>query len=108
MATIKVKQIKSKIGAPKAAMAAIKPMCELQTELSKELGTDVKREYCHEVNDEDLRQTVVADGKGKGRIVGAAVDECAVHKIPVDEERSLPGICCDYFIKLRGKCIWMD
>ena len=44
------------IGALKAAMAAIKPMCELQTELSKELGTDVKREYCHEVNDEDLRQ----------------------------------------------------
>ena len=43
------------IGALKAAMAAIKPMCELQTELSKELGTDVKREYCHEVNDEDLR-----------------------------------------------------
>ena len=44
------------IGALKAAMAAIKPMCERQTELSKELGTDVKREYCHEVNDEDLRQ----------------------------------------------------
>ena len=44
------------IGALKAAMAAIKPMCELQTELSKELGTDVKREYCHEVNDEELRQ----------------------------------------------------
>ena len=44
------------IGALKAAMAAIKPMCELQTELSKELGTDVKREYCHEMNDEDLRQ----------------------------------------------------
>ena len=44
------------LGALKAAMAAIKPMCELQTELSKELGTDVKREYCHEVNDEDLRQ----------------------------------------------------
>ena len=34
---------------------AIKPMCQLQKELSKELGTDVKREYCHEVNDEDLR-----------------------------------------------------
>ena len=40
----------------KAAHAAIKPMCDLQTELSKELGTDVKREYCHEVNDEDLRK----------------------------------------------------
>ena len=44
------------IGALKAAMAAIKPMCEMQLELSKELGKDVKREYCHEVNDEDLRE----------------------------------------------------
>ncbi|MCH5310863.1 MAG: polyribonucleotide nucleotidyltransferase [Prevotella sp.] len=44
------------IGALKAAMAAIKPMCELQVELSKELGTDVKREYDHEVNDEELRE----------------------------------------------------
>ena len=43
------------IGALKAAMDAIKPMCELQTELSKELGKDVKREYDHEVNDEELR-----------------------------------------------------
>ena len=46
------------LGALKAAMAAIKPMCELQTELSKELGKDVKREYDHEVNDEDLRQQI--------------------------------------------------
>ena len=44
------------LGALKAAMAAIKPMCELQAELSKELGKDVKREYDHEVNDEELRE----------------------------------------------------
>ncbi|MDE6647270.1 MAG: polyribonucleotide nucleotidyltransferase, partial [Prevotella sp.] len=44
------------IGALKAAMSAIKPMCELQAELSKELGKDVKREYDHEVNDEELRE----------------------------------------------------
>ena len=44
------------LGALKAAMDAIKPMCELQTELSKELGKDVKREYDHEVNDEELRE----------------------------------------------------
>ena len=44
------------LGALKAAMDAIKPMCELQTELSKELGKDVKREYNHEVNDEALRE----------------------------------------------------
>ena len=46
------------LGALKAAHEAIKPMCRLQKELSKELGTDVKREYCHEVNDEDLREQV--------------------------------------------------
>ncbi len=42
----------------KCAHAAIKPMCRLQKELAKELGTDVKREYCHEVNDEELREAV--------------------------------------------------
>ncbi len=46
------------LGALKAAHEAIKPMCRLQMELAKELGTDVKREYCHEVNDEDLRKQV--------------------------------------------------
>lgn len=46
------------LGALKAAHEAIKPMCQLQKELMKELGTDVKREYCHEVNDEELRQQV--------------------------------------------------
>ena len=46
------------IGALKAAHEAIKPMCVLQEELSKELGTDVKREYCDETNDEELRQQV--------------------------------------------------
>jgi polyribonucleotide nucleotidyltransferase len=44
------------LGALKAAMDAIKPMCELQLELSKELGKDVKREYDHEINDEALRE----------------------------------------------------
>ena len=42
----------------KVAHEAIKPMCRLQKELAKELGTDVKRVYCHEVNDEELRQQV--------------------------------------------------
>ena len=46
------------LAALKAAHAAIKPMCRLQKELSKELGKDVKREYCHEVNDEELRLSV--------------------------------------------------
>ena len=49
------------LGALKAAMEAIKPMCELQAELSKELGTDVKREYDHEVNDEELREQMAKE-----------------------------------------------
>ncbi len=44
------------LGALKAAQEAIRPMCIMQEELSKELGTDVKRVYCHEVNDEELRE----------------------------------------------------
>ncbi len=46
------------IAALKAAHEAIKPMCALQEELMKELGTDVKREYDDETNDEELRQQV--------------------------------------------------
>ena len=46
------------IGALKAAHEAIKPMCALQDELAKELGTDKKREYDDEVNDEELRQQI--------------------------------------------------
>ena len=48
------------LAALKAAHEAIKPMCQLQKELAKELGTDVKREYCHEVNDDELREAVKA------------------------------------------------
>ena len=46
------------IAALKVAHEAIKPMCELQNELAKELGTDTKREYDDEQNDEDLRQQI--------------------------------------------------
>ncbi len=46
------------LAALKAAHEAIKPMCQLQKELAKDLGTDVKREYCHEVNDDELREAV--------------------------------------------------
>ena len=49
------------IGALKAAADAIKPMCELQYELAKEKGTDVKREYDHEINDEELREQIKSE-----------------------------------------------
>ena len=49
------------IGALKVAAEAIKPMCELQYELAKEKGTDVKREYDHEINDEELRVQIKSE-----------------------------------------------
>ena len=44
----------------KFAHAEIKKHCQAQMELSKELGKDVKR-YCHETNDEALREKVIAE-----------------------------------------------
>ena len=49
------------LDALKAAHAAIKPMCAMQNELMKELGTDTKREYCHEVNDDELKEQVAKE-----------------------------------------------
>ena len=46
------------LGAMKAAHEAIKPMCKAQMELMEEVGKTVKRTYCHEDNDEELRQAV--------------------------------------------------
>jgi polyribonucleotide nucleotidyltransferase len=45
------------LAALKAAHEAIKVQCKAQMELAEELHI-VKREYCHEVNDEDLRKDV--------------------------------------------------
>ncbi len=45
------------LDALRTAHEAIKTQCEAQMALAQELGI-VKREYCHEVNDEDLRKDV--------------------------------------------------
>ena len=42
----------------KAAHEAIKIQCKAQMEFAEEVGSTVKREYCHEVNDEELRAKV--------------------------------------------------
>ena len=44
----------------KTAHEAIKEQCKAVMELEKEAGATIKREYCHEVNDEDLRADVHA------------------------------------------------
>ncbi|NCC10906.1 MAG: polyribonucleotide nucleotidyltransferase [Bacteroidia bacterium] len=46
--------------AMKVAHEAIKVHCKVQMELTEAVGKTTKREYCHEVNDEELRQAVHA------------------------------------------------
>ena len=46
------------LNAMKAAHEAIKVQCLAQKELAEAVGSTVKREYCHEVNDEELRKAV--------------------------------------------------
>ncbi len=46
------------LAALRAAHDAIKVQCKAQMELAEEVGSTVKREYCHETNDEDLRKDV--------------------------------------------------
>ena len=46
------------LDALKTAHEAIKVQCKAQMELAEEVGSTTKREYCHEVNDEDLRKQV--------------------------------------------------
>ena len=49
------------LDAIKFAHEEIKKHCAVQIELMKELGKDVKRTYCHETNDEELRQLVIKE-----------------------------------------------
>ena len=46
------------LAALRAAHDAIKIQCKAQMELAEEVGSTVKREYCHETNDEELRKDV--------------------------------------------------
>ena len=44
----------------RVAHEAIKPQCQAQIEMMQAYGKTVKREYCHEINDEELQQRVHA------------------------------------------------
>ena len=46
------------LNALKCAHDAIKVHCKAQMEFAEEVGSTVKREYCHEINDEELRKDV--------------------------------------------------
>jgi len=61
----------------KLAHTTIKVHCKAQMELTEEVGKTVKREYCHETNDEELREKVRKDTYDK---VYAAARLCNADK----------------------------
>lgn len=78
--------------AMKVAHDAIRVQCQAQIELMEELGKTVKREYCHEVNDEDLKEHVWKATYDK-------VYEVAKSANPNKHERSDNfGAICDEYI----------
>lgn len=61
--------------AMKVAHEAIKIHCKAQMELAEMVGKTEKRTYCHEVNDEELKQAVHAACYDKAYAVAAAGDK---------------------------------
>ena len=60
------------LAALRAAHDAIKVQCKAQMELAEEVGSTVKREYCHEVNDDELRADVHAKCYDKAYAIAKA------------------------------------
>ena len=58
--------------AMKVAHDAIKVHCKAQMELMEEVGSTVKREYCHEENDDELRAKVHEECYAKAYAVAAS------------------------------------
>lgn len=56
----------------KVAHAEIKKHCVAQIELMKEAGKETKREYCHEINDDELRADVAAKCYDKAYAIAKA------------------------------------
>ena len=82
------------LDALKAAHEAIKVQCVAQLELAKEVG-NAKREYCHEVNDEDLRKDVREKCYDKAYAI--AKQGCADKHWRAD---SFDAICEEYIASL--------
>ena len=78
------------LDALKCAHEAIKDMCRVQEELAREVGV-VKREYCHEVNDDELRADVHAKCYDKAYAIAKA--GCADKHWRMD---SFAAVCQEY------------
>ena len=78
----------------KFAHAEIKKHCLAQMELSKALGKDVKRTYCHETNDEALREKVIAETYDKAYAI--ARERSAKHERSEKFEALEEELCAQF------------
>ncbi len=104
------------IEAIKTAHEAIKLQCEAQQELVKKVGSETKREYDHEANDEELKEKVFADlydkvyqsigntsnNKNERKEEFQRIKEEYIESFPEDHEYDL-ALVSRYFGKLKKK-----
>lgn len=95
----------------KFAHEAIKVQCQAQLDLAEAVGSTVKREYCHEVNDAELKQKVwdelydktyetVSEGCADKHLRGekiAAIEEEFLSQYSEDERAEVAGLVHKYY-----------
>ena len=75
----------------KAAHEAIKPQCLAINEMMKAYGKETKREYCHEVNDDELKQAVHDYSYARAYAQATSADTDKHHR-----EAMFSAICEDF------------
>ncbi|MCT4599665.1 MAG: polyribonucleotide nucleotidyltransferase [Marinifilaceae bacterium] len=95
----------------KFAHEAIKVQCQAQLDLAEAVGSTVKREYCHEVNDAELKQKVwdelydktyetVSEGCADKHLRGekiAAIEEEFLSQYSEEERAEIAGLVHKYY-----------
>ncbi|MCQ2330657.1 MAG: polyribonucleotide nucleotidyltransferase [Paludibacteraceae bacterium] len=93
----------------KAAHEAIKPQCLAINEMMKAYGKEVKREYCHEVNDDELKQAVHDFSYARAYAQATSADTDKHHR-----EAMFSQICEDFktekaeYMQQRAEALGVD
>ena len=93
----------------KAAHEAIKPQCLAINEMMKAYGKETKREYCHEVNDDELKQAVHDYSYARAYAQATAADTDKHHR-----EAMFSQICEDFktekadYMAARAEALGID
>ncbi len=93
----------------KAAHEAIKPECLAIQEMMKAYGKEVKREYCHEVNDDELKQAVHDFSYARAYAQATSADTDKHHR-----EAMFSQICDDFktekadYMAARAEALGID